>query len=62
MQAFLREYGTEHSGGRRGSGESCGCYQKSYGSERQDLHESGRHSEDEEKGGNVCGKQVEANA
>jgi hypothetical protein len=42
-------------------GESCG-YQKSYGSGRQDLHESGRHSEDEEKGGNACGKQVEANA
>ena len=44
-----------------GGGESCG-YQKSYGSGRQDLHESGRHSEDEEKGGNACGKQVEANA
>ena len=29
-----------------GGGESCG-YQKSYGSGRQDLHESGRHSEDE---------------
>ncbi|WJX86714.1 hypothetical protein P8452_68990 [Trifolium repens] len=45
MQAFLREYGTEHSGGRRGSGESCGCYLKSYGSGMQDLHEGGRHSE-----------------
>ena len=45
MQAFLREYGTEHSEGRRGSGESCGCYQTSYGSGRQDLHEGGRHSD-----------------
>ena len=62
MQACLREYGTEHSGGRRRCGKSCGCYLKSYGSGRQDLHESGRHSEDEEKGGNACGKQVEASA
>ncbi|KAK2456335.1 hypothetical protein QL285_003709 [Trifolium repens] len=45
IQAFLREYGTENSGGRRGSSESCGCYQKSYGSGSQDLHEGGRHSE-----------------